>query len=132
MEHIRFFLDYGTCFWPVGLDYDQGQLEDKISSILSAEAKKELHSFLIYYDQFYSWGLPPSAEWSVEDCAKFNCECKRVLSLIATELGGAFIICNEQLDLTEDSKVLSAFYLQDRLFIESRAKSYYGVDLKNL
>lgn len=127
MRKIRFFLDYGICFWPVDPAYEQDQLAKELLCLLSDNTKTELEYFLLRYDQSYSWGLPPSTHWTVDDCIEFNSICKSILHQISQQTNSSFTICDEQLLLTEDPEVLDAFSKIKRDFFKIRKEEYYGI-----
>ena len=108
-SRVRFFLDYGLCFWA---EPENGQHAGGISNEdlpLSNHALRELENFLKEYDAFYSLGLPPYQGHDVEYCQRFNREMKRITELVFPELADEFMICHEQLELTEDPEILKQF-----------------------
>lgn len=126
LARIRFFLDYGCCFWgtvpPVGVT---GSLRAEDLPI-SSKAQEEVNHLLNEYNQCYSWGCPPSSGWKVEDCQRFNREYRKVLGIVSNELKGKFLVCNEQLDLIEDEDLLAEFYRRGREFMDERIRNFYG------
>jgi hypothetical protein len=73
---------YGSCFW--GANYDEGFSGGLVAEELplSPEAQSQVNEFLKEYDRCYVWGCPPAEGWTVEDCKRFNRECKRILDLV--------------------------------------------------
>lgn len=124
-RRLRFFLDYGMCFW--GIDYEDGfygGMSAKDLS-LSLDVQRQVNTFLKEYGQYYSWGCPPSEGWTVDNCRRFNAEYKRILNIVTPELANDFLLCQEQLDLIEDPEVLAEFYRRPRDVIEERRTNYY-------
>ena len=119
-HRIRFFLDYGTCFWGAYGEGDFfGALEPE-DLLLSPQTQNEVTKFLKAYDQYYGWGCPPSLGWTVEDCKQFNREYRRIFKLILLELDSQFLICNEQFELIEDPELLEEYYRQGHDFVRER------------
>lgn len=122
---VRFFLDYGMCFWY----HDDCVNQELLEEALSPETQEQIHNFLREYDQFYGWGCPPNLDWNVGDCRRFNRECRRILDLVYDELNshlkGRFLLCNEQFDLIEEASLLAEFNRRGRDFRDERKRDFY-------
>lgn len=125
---LCFFLDYGTCLWGAnaeehllgGLSFQALPLTD--------ETRHQVKLFLREYDSSYNYGCPPNDAHTIEFCKRFNREYRRILDLIVPELGSQFIICIDQLDLTEDANVLAELDLRGSEYYRERQAMYEPED----
>ena len=116
---VRFFLDYGCCLWN-----DDGCLWP-YDDLLSPKTCMELRAFVHEFDASYHFGLPPYEDFGVEDCRRFNRELRRVFALIIADTKDFCIVCNYQMELTEDEAVLAELRERGSDFIDEwREKTY--------
>jgi hypothetical protein len=120
---IRFFLDYGPCFWSADDRLPPHPLYPE-DLPLSPETRAQLAHFLKQYDQCYTLGCPPSSEWTTEDCRAFNQEMRQILDRVGHELLGQYIICHEQDELIEDADLLEEFKRRGLDFMKERHAEY--------
>jgi hypothetical protein len=128
---LRFFLDYGICFWAANYDegFSGGLMAEDLP--LTPETQQQVKLFLREFDASYNYGLPPYMDMTIEDCRRFNRELHRILTLVIPELGSQFTLCLEQMELTEDADVLAELHRRGREFYDEHRVLYYpnnGVD----
>ncbi len=125
---ICFFLDYGTCLW--GANAEERLLGGlSLQELpLSDETRQQVKLFLREYDSSYNYGFPPNNVRTIEYCKRFNREYRRILDLLVPELGSQFIICNDQLDLTEDPDVLDEMNRSGYEYVKERQAMYEPED----
>ncbi|RYG63021.1 hypothetical protein EON80_22020, partial [bacterium] len=76
---IRFFLDYGCCFWSSD---DRLEIVDDSLLPLTPETHQALREFLREYDACYDVGCPPYRGTTLAYCQEFNRQYRRILDLV--------------------------------------------------
>lgn len=71
---LNFHLDYKMCFWSADGEDRDWQAPDDWLPPMSAEARRQLKDSTREYDAHYDYGVPPYADWTIEDCKRFNRE----------------------------------------------------------
>lgn len=122
-RRIRFYLDYGVCFWSAAPNVPGYSLFPE-DLPLSLQAQQETRLFLQRYDAHYDFGCPPHAGWSVEDCREFNRQYRRILEITSRELGPQYLVCNEQIPLSEEQPFLDELAQRGQEFYTEQARLY--------
>jgi hypothetical protein len=107
---FRYFFEYGA--GPLWACNDAAQRDFGISYILpellplSEETQRRTTELALWFDQSLNNDYPPDPSlWRQDECDRFNDASDKLLANIRAELGGDFLVIDEQSHLSEDPRL---------------------------